>query len=106
MYRATTPKLTLEIEDDVDLTQATDVYVTLCDSRFTTLLEKHSTDVVVESKNVVSVTLTQAESLALPLGTAYVQVNWLYMEGSALRRGATDRGEVTVYRNNKEVVIE
>lgn len=105
MYRATTPKITLEVENDVTLTEADDVYVTISDRDFNTLLEKHSTDVNVESDKVVSVILTQAESLSLPAGTAFVQINYIYTEDGELRRGATDRAEISIFKNNKEDVV-
>ena len=106
MYRATTPKLTLEVEDDIDFTTATDIYITITDKDYATLLEKHGNDVTVESKKRISTVLSQSESLGLPAGTSFVQVNYLYDVDGDTRRGATDRAEVHVYKNNKEVVIE
>ena len=95
----------MEIDEGVDLTTATHIYVTLTYGNNKTLLEKGDSDVTVESANRISIELTQAESLALPVGTAYVQVNYTYTVSGATKRATTDKAEISVYRNSKEVVI-
>ncbi len=107
MYTATTPKTILEIEDDIDLNDCTHIYVTINDKKDVTLLEKSDTDLTIESERVLSFFLTQAESLSLPVGTALIQVNYLWDDDGTLRRGATDKAEISIFKNNKnEVVIE
>ncbi len=106
MYRATTPKTVLEIEDDIDLNDCTHIYVTINDKKDVTLLEKSDTDLTIESERVLSFYLTQAESLSLPIGTALIQVNYTWDDDGVIRRGATDKAEVEIKKNNKEVVIE
>ena len=104
MYTATTPKLRFEIEDEIDLTEAFRVFLTINDEDDNTHLEK---DVEVDSPTTASVVLSQEETLALPLGTLYAQLNYLYLVDSEVRRGATDTAEIYVKQNNKnEVVIE
>ena len=105
MFRATTPKITMEIDGGIDLNDATHIYVTICDSKNTTLLEKSDSDVTIESEDRISIVLTQAEALALPVGTANIQVNYMYEYDNDTRRAATERAEISIYRNNKEVVI-
>lgn len=104
MYTATTPKLTFEVEDNCDLTQADRVWVTINNKKDEILLEK---DLTVEDADTASVVLTQTETLALPVGTHLAQINFLYTVDSETRRGAFDKVEIHVYRNNKnEVVVE
>lgn len=104
MYTATTPKLAFEIEDEIDLTEVVRIFVTINDEDDTTYLEK---DLVVESPTNAYVILSQEETLALPLGTLYAQLNYLYEVDGDLRRGATENAEIYVKRNNKnEVVVE
>lgn len=104
MYTATTPKLTFEIEDGVDLMNASRIIMSLNDKNGQTLLEK---DLTAESETVASVVLSQEETLALPIGTVTAQLNYLYEVDNELRRGATDKSELSVERNNKnEVVIQ
>ena len=105
MYRATTPKITMEIEDGIDLNDATHIYVTICDRKNVTLLEKSDSDVTIESADRISILLTQAEALALPVGTATIQVNYTYTVNGSMRRAATDKAEISIFKNNKEVVI-
>lgn len=104
MYTATTPKLTFEIEGKIDLTEASRVFLNINDKDDITLLEK---DVEVTAPTMASVFLSQEETLALPIGTLYAQLNFLYGEGGTIRRGATEIEEIYVKRNNKhEVVVE
>lgn len=82
--RGTTPTLTLTFSDpDLDLTTASDVYVTF---RFgETPLTKTGEDLVITEKTI-EVFLSQTETLAFPEGPVEVQANW--MKGG--KRAASD----------------
>ena len=76
MYKGTTPTLLFTTEAEVlDLTRATDVYVTLSDMNKKELMTK--TDLYIEPKRV-GVYLTQEETLSLPQ-RIQAQINWTYL---------------------------
>lgn len=104
MFTVTTPTLTFEVEDKIDFYGMTRVFLTLNDPNDITVLEK---DMTVDDKRIAHVVLSQEETLSLPLGVVTAQINYLYEVGDELRRGATDKVELTVEKNNKnEVVFE
>lgn len=87
MVRGTTPTLTLHILDDnIDLTQATNVYLTIKQDNYT--LTK-TTPQLELSSNIIDCYLTQEESLRFSEGTAEVQVNWTYQNNGTVYRAAT-----------------
>lgn len=77
MYRGTTPTYTFTLPESVDMTQATDVFVTFAKKDSTLLFTKTGDDLEV-AEHSVSVFLTQEETLAFPVGTVAVQLNWIY----------------------------
>lgn len=99
--RGTTPTFQLKItNDDVDLTQASNVYVS-----FTQLglkLEKSGDDIVVAAKQV-DVYLSQEETLQFEEGTVEVQINYTYGDGS---RAATKIKKISISKNLIGRVLE
>lgn len=90
MIIGTTPTLTLKLKRsyNIDLNQATQVYVTL--KQGSTILTKSVPDIVLVDGKTVQFTLTQAESLNLVLDkNVEVQLNWTYNIGGVLKRAAT-----------------
>lgn len=78
--RGTTPTITFEIDDDnLDLTQAKNVYVTIQNG--SNKLTKTGEDLTIGSKTV-AVTLTQRETLGFSNGKIEVQINWTYNDGT------------------------
>ena len=73
MINYTTPTIVLTVEG-VDLTDM-DVYVTLEQGAHE--LTKTGEDLVVQEKTI-GVYLTQDETLSLPNGYTYIQINWTY----------------------------
>lgn len=73
MYRGTTPTLTLSFPEGTDFTGAT-VYVSLSSDDRTELLRITDLDI---QDNVISLYLTQEQTLALPR-RVLIQVNWTY----------------------------
>lgn len=87
MVRGTTPTLTLHILDDnIDLTQATNVYLTIKQDNYT--LTK-TTPQLELSSNIIDCYLTQEESLRFSEGAADVQINWTYQNDGITYRAAT-----------------
>lgn len=99
--RGTTPTITLTIDDEtIDLTQATNVYVTF--SRRGNTVTKTGADLTID-ENTIEVTLSQAETLAFSDGPVEVQANWTYAGGA---RCATEIASVDLSRQLLERVIE
>ncbi len=100
--RGTTPTYVLTLPDNVDLTNASLVYVTFADTFYKSFLEKTQDDITIDH-NVVEVFLTQEETLTFPLSEALVQINWITADG---KRVATEIKSVYSAKNLKEVKIE
>lgn len=93
MIVATTPILTLTLPNTIDLTTATEIYVTLSQGKN----ELTKTDVTLQSANVITVLLSQEETLMFnPNGFANVQVNWITNTG---RRIATKIKSIRINPN-------
>lgn len=108
MYRGTTPTYTFTLPDDVDLTQATKVYVTFStDDKSEKELATwtNADDAVTVSEHSVELYLTQEETLALPDGKIKVQLNWLYNEGSLTKRAASKKTTIKTERNLLDEVL-
>lgn len=99
MYRGTTPTFILEVEGDVDLTLANNVYATF--SQKNTVITKTGGDIIVRP-NGVGVYFSQEESLKFKTGAIMVQLNWTYNEG---RRSCTDIISVSVSKNLLDEVL-
>lgn len=98
MYKATTPTITFNFPDSVDMTQAQNVYVTFSTKGGKTLVTKEGSALQIEAQTV-AVTFTQAETLDLPAGTICAQINWLYTEESQVKRACSAIVEITVKDN-------
>lgn len=89
MIRGTTPTIHMNIinGDELDLTQAEDIYITLRQGQ--RIITKKD-GIIVEAQSV-SFYLTQRETLSLKEGPAYLQINWAYTDsiGKEKRRAAT-----------------
>lgn len=90
MIRGTTPTFTFRLKNnDVDLTEARNMYVSIAQGAKT--IEKTADSLEIDV-HTVSVWLTQEESLKLTEGSnAEVQINWTYLDtdGTTVRRAAT-----------------
>ena len=100
MYRGTTPTFELKITDqDIDLTEADHVYVTFRTKKGKTTYTGNQLEVTAHE---VDVYLSQEETLAFPLGTADVQINWTYDDG---KRACTNIARIVISENLLEVVL-
>ena len=100
MVQATTPTFVLNLPDTVDLTQAANVYFAL--KQGCVLIEKETDELTIEP-HTVYVALSQAETLQLSAGSAHLQLNWTYADGS---RACTNVATVQVTSNLLKVVVE
>lgn len=96
MTRGTTPTFILTFPETADFGDAKDIIVTFADQTGRVLLEK---DAPYVHDNVVEVTLTQEETLALPVAKLQLQVNWTYENGSESKRACSNIEQVSVCKN-------
>lgn len=78
MYRGTTPTITMTFPEGTDFTNTT-VYVSLSNDKGSELLRVTGEDLDIQD-NVISMYLTQEQTLALPWHVL-LQVNWTYGTG-------------------------
>ena len=102
MYRGTTPTYIFTLPESVDMTQATDVYVTFAKTDTTIIFTKTGDDLEV-AEHTVSVYLTQEETLSFPNAKVAVQLNWLFPNG---RRACSNILYITARQNLINEVIE
>lgn len=106
MYRGTTPNLYLELETDMDLTNAQEIWVTI-ESQLS-VLNKNLHDInVIPSKDpgfqILIVSLSQGDTLKLSPGKAKIQVRILMNNNKAY---STDIAFINVGDILREGVIE
>lgn len=114
MYKGITPTLTLTLPEDIDLTDANHVYVTLRENDSPEILPngrllvkpnpvkytKTGEELTVD-KNVITLELTQEETLSIRPGRLDIQVNWTYLDGSNTKRVCTDIASI-IFKTNLE----
>lgn len=100
IYTGTTPTYVLTFKG-VDFTQADEIVVTISDMNETTVLELTPE---VTDETTLSFSLTQEQTLAMPIGSCFIQVNWLYDNRD--KRGASDKGKIDFRKNLKHEVME
>lgn len=100
MVQATTPTFILTLPNTVDLTIVQSMYFTL--EQKSRRLTKSGDDLQIDGQDVI-VALSQAETLAFGLGSARLQLNWTYDDGS---RACSNIVEIEVDENLlKRVVV-
>ena len=80
MYKGVTPTYTLKFPDTVDLSEANSVFVSFSDKSRKELLRKTGEELNVD-QNMISVSLSQEETLDFPSGAILIQANWTYPDG-------------------------
>lgn len=104
LYRGTTPTYTITFPNDVDMTLASDVTVSLGNSSKNTLIEKKGSELVID-QHTVSFDLSQEESLIFRQNFFLGQVNWLYYDGPKVRRACSNVFTIPVEDNMKDEVM-
>ena len=104
MYRGITPTFTFTLPETVDLTDATNVYVTFADRNGRTVARKTGEELNIDD-NVVEVYLSQEETLAFP-SMVYIQINWTYSEGNKVKRACTEIVSTPFTANLEPRVLE
>lgn len=102
--KGTTPTFIFETTANIDLTQATEVWVTFSTTNEEEILTKKDTDLDLTAQSV-SVFLTQNETLAFPKGRIKAQINWLFVEDGIEKRAASEKMLIATQSNlvNEEI---
>ena len=103
--RGTTPTYELTFPEDIDFTQADSIIVTFSEPDYDVILEMTGAEVEISENNVLSLYLTQEQTLLFTTATVLLQVNWTYQEGGNTRRCASDIAKIKPVRNLKNEVI-
>lgn len=94
IYRGTTPTVFLTFaQEDVDFTLTHNVYVTFSSNLKSVTKSGEDLDV---AANVISVWLSQRDTLGFQLDEVEVQANWTYENG---RRGCSNIKTIAIDRN-------
>lgn len=94
MLVASTPQFVLRLPSSVDLSNASDIYFSIKQGNVN--LKKHGSVVVLEEPNVVSVELSQVETLMFYEGWAFIQLNWIFENG---KRGGSKKKKIWIDDN-------
>lgn len=104
MYRLTTPTITFTLPETVDLTLASNVYITFATRQQKKLFEKTESDLVITA-HTVGVFLTQEDTQELTGDSVKVQLNWTYMDGGIKKRACSNIVDISVRDNLKKEII-
>lgn len=95
-----TPTITFTLPQEIDLTEAENVYLVLKQGNLE--LTKSNEELTVQD-NIVSVYLTQAETLQFEVGRVEAEIDWTYADGS---RGETDTAYIDWARTLMRKVLK
>ena len=99
IYTGTTPTYVLTFQG-VDFTTADEIVVTISDMNEVTILELTPE----ATETTLTFSLTQEQTLAMPIGSCLIQVNWLYDGGN--KRAASNKAKIDFKKNLKNEVME
>lgn len=102
--RGTTPTYQFTFDQSIDFGNADNVYITFSNTKYGEIKTFETADLTING-NILTLTLTQEETLALP-ETVLVQVNWTYTLGVQTRRCASNIVKIHPQINLLNEVIE
>jgi hypothetical protein len=99
MYKLTTPDITFSFPSNIDMTEASDVYVTFTNKNNKILINKTSENLTITAQ-AVALTLSQEDTLDFPEND-YIkaQVNWTFTDQGVLKRSCTKAIRIMVEEN-------
>lgn len=100
MTQGTTPTFKLTLPESVDLTEATNVYLTLLAGAQSI---RKTGEELSFTAHEVNVYLSQAETVPLRVGSGSIQLNWTYPDGS---RACSNIATVPIKYNLEQEVLE
>ena len=104
MYKGVTPTYTFKAPQTLDMTLATKVWVTFSTPDEREIFTKSGDDLTV-TQHQVEVYLSQADTLRMPTGRVKIQLNWTYVEGTKVKRGASNKFFINAETNLKNEVL-
>lgn len=104
MYRGTTPTYIFTAPEGLDLTEASNIFVTFSTMEEKEIMTKTSAELTV-TETQIEVYLTQAETLSFPDGKIKIQINWTYDEGNTTKRACSEKMVITARKNLKNEVL-
>lgn len=104
MYKGTTPTFIFTAPEELDLTQASEIYVTFSRMNEVEIFTKKGDELTVTSDSV-EVYLTQEETLSFPDNTIKIQINWTYTEGGKVKRACSEKMIISAKHNLKNEVL-
>lgn len=102
MIKGTTPTFVFTFSPYFDFSDAEEIILTFSSNKVNGILEKTKSELEIDESSI-SVTLTQQETLLLPVGRVYCQINFYF--GSGIRM-STDMVAVNVDHNLHNKVIQ
>lgn len=105
MYKGTTPTYTFVAPEGVNLENATKIWVTFSTMDEREIFSKESGEITLTDSQTIEVYLTQEDTLSLPAGSVKVQINWIYTEGTKVKRACSEKMILNARSNLKEVVL-
>ena len=102
MYKGTTPIFVFTFEPEFDPSTAQSVILTFSSNKINAILEKNKSQLTIDSTSI-AVRLTQEETLKLPAGRIYCQINFTFSDGS---RVSTDITAIEINSNLHNKVIQ
>lgn len=107
IYTGTTPTLTLQFGEDIDITQADSIIVTFsAPVTHQVILEKRDADLAIDAHSI-GILLDQAETLKMPTKSdVLIQVNFLFNDGERTYRATSSIARLAFTRNLKEEIVE
>lgn len=103
LTRGTTPTITINVKNDIDLSLVTSIWVYISQKN-KVLVDKELTDVTIDAQHkTITVRLEQEDTLKLKAGDALFQLRMLMSDTTAL---ATTAQKITIIEVYKDGVIE
>ena len=91
MFKGTTPTIIFNFPETFDVTEASQVLVTISGSKGCPIIELTGDSIDV-TEHSVSCWLSQWQTLAMPTGDAFAQINLLYADGQRVAISSASSG--------------
>lgn len=83
IYRGSTPEISYYIDENIDLKSINNIWMSF--KSFSTLITKEKEDLVIDAENkLISIKLSQEDTLSFRVGELYVQFRILMDDGTAI----------------------
>lgn len=105
LYKGVTPTYTFTAPEQLDMTQATMIWVTFSTTpEEREILTKYGDELTITAHSV-SVYLSQEETLRFPDGDIKAQLNWIYEQDGKTKRATSNKFIIRAENNLKNEVL-